>query len=89
MKTKMILTIAALTVTSTLTACGAKKDKTAQLEDQVAQLEQQIKEMQAASQNETPDDTQNDTLQEDPATATSAPAETSPATDTTLSLIHI
>ena len=43
MKTKMILTIAALTVTSTLTACGAKKDKTAQLEDQVAQLEQQIK----------------------------------------------
>ncbi len=83
MKTKMILTIAALTVTSTLTACGAKKDKTAQLEDQVAQLEQQIKEMQAASQNETPDDTQNDTLQEDPATATSAPAETSQATDTT------
>lgn len=82
MKTKMILTITALTMTCILTACGARADKTAQLEDQVAQLEQQIKDMQAASQNETQDNTQNDTLQEDPATVTSA-AETSPATDTT------
>lgn len=82
MNTKIILTITALTMTCILTACGAREDKTAQLEDQVAQLEQQIKDMQAASPNETQDNTQNDTLQEDPATATTAPTETSPAADT-------
>lgn len=83
MKIRTILTLGTLTLALGFTACGQDNDETAQLKDQVTQLEQQIKEMQAASQNETPDNTQNDTLQEDPATATSAPAETSSATDTT------
>lgn len=83
MKIRTILTLGTLTLALGFTACGQDNDETAQLKDQVTQLEQQIKEMQAASQNETPDNTQNDTLQEDPATATSAPAETSQATDTT------